>query len=181
MSNVIDINSYEPEEGEKFFFDANVWIYLFCPLSDFNKVIVEKYNRFFVKILQNKGQIYTSAMVISEFFNTYTRIEFNFKKETDPQKYQNYKRDFRNTEAYSELAREICKLIDKRIFKHSIRIDDNFANINIHNLLSCDSTYDFNDNYFVELCKNNDLKIVTNDRDFLSFKQDIDIVTSWRS
>lgn len=76
-----------------------------------------------MKILQNKGEIYTSAMVISEFFNVYARIEFSIKKDAEPNKYINYKRDFRNTDEYKELAQKICKLINDKILKYSIRID----------------------------------------------------------
>lgn len=178
MSNIITISSYEPKKDEKFFFDTNIWLYLLCPVGNYNQAVVNKYNMFFSKIVLNKSIIYTSAMVISEFFNVYARIEFSIKQNSDPKKYKNYKNDFRNTKEYETFSAQVCGLIDAKILKYSIRIDDKFSTINKSNLLCQSSSYDFNDKYFVELCKDNKLKIVTNDKDFFHFKDNIDIITS---
>lgn len=178
MSNRLDVCSYIPSENDKIFIDTNVWLYLFCPVGQYNQDIVDVYNRFFLRLLKNKSTIYTSSMIVSEFFNTYSRIEFNIKKNQNPNRYRNYKKDFRNTEEFEVLSKDICNLLNNKIFKYSKKLDDNFSSIDISNILLGDKNFDFNDKYFAKLCEDNNIKILTHDKDFLSLNNNIDIITT---
>lgn len=178
MSNKISILSYTPSSEDKFFVDNNIWMYLFCPLGNYREETVDAYNIFFLKLLQNKCTIYTSTLILSEFFNSYSRVDFNIKKSQNPSRYRDYKRDFRNTDEFNLLSKEICDIIKDKILKYSVRLDDNFSTIDIYSILTEDSNFDFNDKYFAKICEDNNIKILTNDKDFLNLTNNIDIVTN---
>jgi hypothetical protein len=80
MNNIYDIDNYCPSENEGFLFDCNVWMYLFCPIGNYKSNIVYKYSTFFKKILVNKSKIFILALTISEFFNSYVRLEYNINQ-----------------------------------------------------------------------------------------------------
>lgn len=177
MSNIIDIATYNPTKDDSFFIDNNIWMYLFCPVGNYNENLVNTYSVFFQKILQNKCTIYTSSLILSEFFNAYCKVDFKIKKESDST-VKDYKRDFRNTSYFNELSEGICQIIKDKILKYSIKLDDNFSIIDIENVLTGDKNFDFNDKYIAQLCESNNIKILTNDKDFLQLNNDIDIITS---
>ncbi len=37
MNNEMDVETYIPQDGDKYFFDANIWLYFYCPIGDYNK------------------------------------------------------------------------------------------------------------------------------------------------
>lgn len=178
MSKVLDISSYTPKKDDKIFLDTNIWLYLFCPIGQYKEEIVNKYNQFFYDMLKNGSKLYTSSLVISEFFNTYSRIDFKIKRQQDPRKYRNYKKDFRNSEEFGELSKNICELINNKILKHATKINDRFDNIIMDNILLPNDNYDFNDLYIAELCLREEIKVLTNDGDFKKIGADIEIITS---
>jgi predicted nucleic acid-binding protein len=176
MSNKIDIHTYKPKVGDAFFFDNNIWMYLFCPVNNYNKKLVNTYNTFFLEIIKNKCSIYTSSLVLSEFFNSYCRVDFKAKQKTDPT-LKDYKKDFRNTPHFNILSESICNIIKDKILKYSIRLDDDFATLDIDDILIADKNFDFNDKYIAKLCENKKIKILTNDKDFLNLSNNVDIIT----
>lgn len=178
MSNKVSILSYTPSSEDKFFVDNNIWMYLFCPLGNYRQETVDAYNNFFLKLLQSKCTIYTSTLILSEFFNTYSRVDFSIKRSEQPSIYRDYKKDFRNTDYFNSLSKEICDIIKNKILKYSVRLDDNFSTINIHHVLTEDSNFDFNDKYFAKICEDNNIKILTNDKDFLNLNNNIDVLTN---
>lgn len=177
MSSRIDVNTYDPQDDDKIFLDANIWLYLLCPIGNSRKSEVECYSRFFLKLLKSKCRLYTSSLVISEFFNTYCRLDFKIRRDQDKARYRDYKKDFRNTSEFNELAVDICNLIQHKIFKHAYRLEDNFSKIDMNNVLVADQNYDFNDKYFAQLCEENNIMILTNDKDFLGLSNHISIIT----
>lgn len=177
MSKKISLNNYCPSENDKVFIDNNIWLFLFCPIGNHKKNIVNAYNNIFLKMVKSKCTIYTSSLILSEFFNTYSRIDFDICKKNNPDLYKNYKRDFRNSEYYTSLSEDICEIINNKILRYSKRLDDNFHSISIDNILIGEKNFDFNDKYFAKLCEDKDIKILTNDKDFLSFNNDIQIIT----
>ena len=178
MSVKIPLMSYEPKDDDKIFFDTNVWLYLFCPIGNYKSEIIEQYSTVFYKILKSGCRIYTTSLVISEIFNTYCRIDFQIKKKENPTKYRVYKSDFRNTEEFNTLTEDICDIINNKIFKYAQKIDDNFNNLDMSKILIADKNFDFNDKYFSQLCEDNNMKIITNDKDFLKLSNKVEIVTN---
>ncbi len=177
MSKKISLNSYTPNGDDKIFIDANIWLYLFCPIGNYKHDIVNGYNKLFFKLLNSKCAIYTTSMILSEFFNVYCRIDFAYKKKEARNKNLDYKNDFRNTSYFQSLTENICDIINNKILKYSIRLNDEFNNIDIENILISDNNFDFNDKYHAQLCESNNIKILTNDHDFLNLSNNIEIIT----
>jgi predicted nucleic acid-binding protein len=130
MTDFYSIESYQPSPQDKFFFDANVWIYICNPIGNYNRNIVQKYDRFLKRALQVKAEVYVSSLVLSEFFNRSVRIEFESVQKKEPQRYQNFKKDFRNTPSYNQAAKVLHDIIKKQILKIGKVIDDGFSEIN---------------------------------------------------
>lgn len=168
MSKLIRVQDYVPNKSDNLFFDANIWLNLFSPTGDYgNKNIIRKVNQLYGDILKEKCTIYTSSLIISEFFNAYSRIMFNIQKEKEGKESLDYKRDFRPTNEYRELAENIKTIINEEILDISDKLDDNFSNIDIGEILDINDSYDFNDAYFCSLCSINNIKIVSADKDLV--------------
>lgn len=167
MNNVIDIDTYTPLESDNFFFDTNIWIYLFCPIGNYKKKVIKKYDGFLKRACQSKSSVFISALVLSEFFNTWLRLDFNIKKSEYPSRYSDFKKDFRNTKLYEDQALSIKTVVRKQIMRIAQRIDDKFATISIDDIFKEIEISDFNDNYFLVMANLEKFKIVTDDHDFV--------------
>lgn len=178
MSSVIDINNYHPLESDRFFFDTNIWMYLLCPIASYRRDTIKKYDGFLKRVMQSKSSIFISSLVLSEFFNAYTRLEFNMLKREDSASYRDFKRDFRGTEKYKKLVTEIKTTIRTKILKISERISDKFADIDLDKILENIEEADFNDNYHKVLLPGEDIKIVTDDYDFVKVDESISVITA---
>jgi len=179
MSNIIDISSYVPREGDKFFFDANIWIYLYCPIGNHKRNVIKKYDSFLKKALRAKSSIFISSLVLSEFFNSWIRLEFNILKESDSDKYVDFKKDFRGTTPYKQSVFTIKTTVTKQIMKIAKRTDDEFEHISLDELFKGIEGSDFNDNYYLTMADSKSFKIVTNDYDFAtSRKTSVAILTA---
>ena len=184
MTNIIDISTYEPTSEDKIFIDNNIWMYLFFPYNSGNENS-DLYGTFFGKLLKSKCRIYTSSIILSEFFNSYAKSHFVAKQSNeksqkipyDKRVYKNYKRDFRNTPEFIEISKAIRNILFDEILSYSLKVDDMFSSINMNTILSSDDCFDFNDKYIVALCEYHDFKILTNDKDFLNFKTNVKIIT----
>lgn len=172
----IDITSYTPTETDKLFFDTNVWMRLFWPSGNSGKTTQKKYSDFLKKAMNNKSSIYISSMILSEFFNACLRLEFNIKKRNDPQ-VNDYKKDYRNTaECLSNM--KLLETIYKNNFSICEKIDDNFSNIDLEKIFQNISNADFNDAYILELASQENLKIVSHDRDMINNSFSVPIITA---
>ncbi|HOV33891.1 MAG TPA: hypothetical protein PLX23_11080, partial [Candidatus Hydrogenedens sp.] len=110
--------------------------------------------------------IFISALILSEIFNKWIRLEFNILKNENPSQYNDFKKDFRNTQNYKDLASFIKTVVQSEIMKIAYRIDDKFSNISLDKLFEGIENSDFNDNYSLTIANLEDFKIVTNDGDF---------------
>lgn len=178
MSRIIDLRYYVPTAADTFFFDTNVWMYLYCPLGNYRRARIKAYDHFLKQIIQNKARVYISSLVLSEFFNAYLRLEFNILKKKKPKKYKDFKKDFRPTREYIELMSEIMSTIRSQILKLARRVDDRFSVLDINELFSTVEQADFNDAYYAIFSKFNSFAIVTDDGDFDMNKIDIRILTA---
>jgi hypothetical protein len=99
-----------------------------------------------------------------------------WKKET--QNYSaDFKKDFIGKKRYRETLDEIIIQI-KNILKVCEKTPDNFNAIDINSVFKHLYDIDFNDSYYIELAKLGNWKIVTDDRDFISYKDhNVDIIT----
>lgn len=176
MSEWIHIDDYRPQSSDKFFLDTNIWMYLYCSIGNYRESVVEKYNEFYEEILNNSAKVYTSALQISEFFNAYCRLEYNMAKEKNPK--LEYKRHFRKSKEFKKLIIFLKQIIQKKILKNAIKLDDNFSTVNLEEILNVSSNFDFNDEYFINMCLKDSIIVVSNDRDFLSHSSDIKVISN---
>jgi predicted nucleic acid-binding protein len=180
MSSIYKVSTIIPTKDDKYFFDANIWMHLFCSVGDYFESNVNAYNTFFQKVLEAGSKIYTTSMVISEFFNAYCRVEYGITKGNRSSSEYKYKQHFRKSEEFKDLTELLQNLVQKRILANSYRLNDDFDNMKIDLLFKEKKDFDFNDQYFIELCKEKLIKIVTHDKDFLEANDDIEIITNHR-
>lgn len=177
MSKVFNIKSYNPVAGEDLLFDNNVWIYLFHPMQNTNRLKQQQYSAFLKKVQVVRATIWINALVLSEFCNAWLKIEFkNWRKKPENITKTDYKRDFVKSEQYYETVNEIREILPQ-ILKITTRGSDDFHKINIDHVLNLLETSDFNDSYYLELAKMNNWTIVTDDADFFD-NPAVNIVTA---
>lgn len=159
-----DLSSYSFSPGEQVLVDANIWLYLFPAPSKPNKSFAKKYSDAFSRLVQAKGKPIIDHMVLSEYLNRYCRIEYEggFKGS-----YATYK-DFRNSSDFqtvSSAAKIFVTTILSICRSHTVAAHELDLNKAVAAFES--GMLDFNDALFVDICKQRNLKLMTNDGDFL--------------
>ena len=149
-------------------------MYLYCPIGQYNENIVNVYSDFFGRALDVQSTIYVSSLIISEFYNSFIRLDFNIWKKTQS---LDYKKDFRPTEQFQKTNQLVLRSIESRILGVSKRINEDFSTLSIENIIERVGLLDYNDSYYVELSKMYGLKIVTNDKDFDRISDDVTILS----
>lgn len=176
-NNVLDIKKYSPKSSDIFFFDNNIWMYLFCPLGNYNINKQKSFSAFLQSVTSSRGTIFINSLILSEFTNRYLRMDFEqWKNET--KKYNaDFKNDYVGIARYQETVSEIKRNINE-ILKFCHKSSDNFNAVNLNKILEHLSHIDFNDSYYLELANIDNMKIVTDDGDFASYDgHDIEIIT----
>jgi hypothetical protein len=180
MNNVIDIETYAPRDGDKYFFDANIWLYFYCPvisISNYKKTVISKYDGFLKKALGNDTTIYISSLIASEIINAWLRLDFNILRGKKIVQ-NNYKRSYRGSSHYHDAVEDIQTVFNTQLLKISIPVDDQVTEISLPDVLSGLDKSDFNDCYYHHLAKLNNLMIVTDDADFAKLDTGISILTA---
>ena len=178
MNNVMDVETYVPQDGDKYFFDANIWLYFYCPIGDHKKEIISKYSGFLKKAINNDIAIYISSLVISEIVNRWLRLDFNILHDKDPKKMNKYKWHYRGSSHYFKTVKEIKAVFNTQLLKISTPLDDRATEISLPDVLSGLDKTDFNDSYYHHLAKLDNLLIVTNDADFAELDTGVSILTA---
>ena len=149
------------QQTDRLFLDANIWLYFYCPQNP-NDSHVKIYSSAFRRILAARCKIFVDVLVVSEFVNRYARIKWK----TEAPGLRNFK-TFRDSYHFPPIAKEISDNV-RRIVKHCSRVDSEFANLAIQNLLDefAMGAADFNDQVIAILCRNKKATLVTHDGDF---------------
>jgi predicted nucleic acid-binding protein len=157
---VHSIESYNFPAGKGYFFDTNIWLYIYGPIG-WPDQRSDVYSRALKKIRDSKGTVYINCMIISEFINTFSRIEFKQQFE-----FSRYK-DFRNSLRYRAIAQDIAYNV-KKIFKNTLACDPELQTISFPEVMDLfeQGKYDFNDLLFAQVCRAKGLIFVTHDKDF---------------
>ncbi|EAI7262556.1 PIN domain-containing protein [Campylobacter lari] len=158
MSVIYHLKDIATLDNKKIFFDTNILIYLFYASdSKLQEECASLYN----ELLKSKALCYTSFLNISEFYSRCMKIEFEKAKELDEQlKYKN----FRNSEEGSEIEKDITNIVKLLLAKFSlvmVDFDKNFVAKILDN-----ETIDLCDKALVEICKQENMILFTNDKDF---------------
>lgn len=175
--NIIDIKQYSPKSSDVFFFDNNIWMFLFCPLGNYSQNKQKHYSSFLQSAQSLNCAIFINSLVISEFVNRYLRLDFELWKKEEQFYSADYKLDYIGIQRYKETVEEI-KVTLNNILKFCEKGSDNFNAIHLDNVLKHLEEIDFNDSYYLELAKLSKWKIVTDDGDFVKYnKHQVDILT----
>ncbi|OFX59213.1 MAG: hypothetical protein A2046_12825 [Bacteroidetes bacterium GWA2_30_7] len=176
MAIIHDIQDYKPTFNDSLFFDNNVWVFLFCPIANYELKKQRLYSNFLKEVRQSKSAIFINSLVLSEFCNFWLKTEFNNWKKSNPSK-MNYKKDFIPTVEFKKVVDDI-RIALNSILKITEKGSDNFNAVKIDYILTEFGNCDFNDSYYLELARLNNWKIVTDDSDlFNNNKLNIEIIT----
>ena len=176
MAKVIKINEYKVNSGDRFFFDNNIWMFLFASIANVSRTKQQIYSRFFADICTAKATIFISSLILSEYMNSCLRINHKLWEKNENRDGTNYKKDYRITSDF-KTALEAIKAEINIIMSLCRKTPDYFDKIEIIDIYQNADTCDFNDAYYIELCKKGNYKLVTDDKDFQSTPYNIEIIT----
>ena len=168
-----NIATYPFQKEEAFLFDANVWLFLFPAPSDRATGHAASYSKALKGMLSAESHLVLDAMVLSEYLNRYCRIEWiALHKSVYPQF-----KAFRQSQDFVTVGQGAATFA-RSMLKLCTRHDYPFAVCNVVQVLADfeSGVNDFNDGMFVETCRHNGWKLVTNDKDFIT--GGIEILTS---
>lgn len=164
MSNkVYDLSSYSFSFGEQILVDTNIWLYLFPAPGNPQQSFARQYSAAFSRLVSARAQPVLDPMVLSEYLNRYCRIEWegNFKSQ-----YRNFKQ-FRQSSDFQKIALSAHIFASKILSScqiHSIPADKLDFNQALADFKS--RQVDFNDALLIDVCKKQNMKLMTNDADF---------------
>ena len=169
-NKIIVIGSYTPKSTDVYFFDNNIWMYIFCPIANFQKDKRQKiYSKFFENILSRKLPIFVNSLVLSEFANRYLKLDFDLCNRNSKTYYSNFKKDYVRSKQYQKTVTEI-KMYLKQIIKCSQKCSDEFNSINLDEVFALFEKIGFNDSYYLHLANQKKWVIVSDDSDFTGSK-----------
>ena len=65
-ARVIDVKTYTAKRLDVFFFDNNIWMYLFCPLGEYNKSRQKQYSELLKSVKTANSTIFTSSLILPD-------------------------------------------------------------------------------------------------------------------
>lgn len=165
---VIDLGTHKPAEGDNYFLDCNVLMYMFYPNGSYAADLVYDYSHLISKIIGARADILITDMLISEFVNTYVQVEFHRLATINgwPHSKNYFKNSFKSTTDYSDILKEVKCILERQLFPISRRIDVQFTEMPLEGIFDTPETFDFNDRYYGLSVQGENAYIVTNDADF---------------
>lgn len=164
MATNYKLQDYAHLSGKDIFVDANVLIYLFWATGQHS--FESNYARVFRNLLRQGNKLYVDFLVISEVVNRVLRIEH--QKLNSNQKFK----EFRNSQEGKDVISDIYLIVQNEILSSFKIIGKSFDKIDIEGFLIVDQL-DFVDKATVSVCTENNLVLLTNDRDFKNSGLDI--------
>jgi predicted nucleic acid-binding protein len=164
MATNYKLQDYAHLSGKDVFVDANVLIYLFWPTGQHS--FESNYARVFRNLLRQGNSLYVDFLVVSEVVNRVLRIEH--LKLNSNQKFK----DFRNSQDGKDVVSDIYLIVQNDILGIFKIVGKSFKQRDIESFLIVDQL-DFVDKATVSICSENNLVLLTNDRDFKNSELDI--------
>ena len=81
MAKVSYLRKYKVTSSDCFFFDNNIWMFLFAPIADYNISKQRAYSKFLREIQSAGATIFISSLILSEYINRCLRISYGQWKE----------------------------------------------------------------------------------------------------
>ena len=172
-SNIYDAQNYSFSEADQIVIDANIWIYLFSPPSNpSGRWFTNNYSSVFKTLYTSGAKIILDQMILSEYLNRYSRIEYSANYTAI---YDSYKK-FRQSPDFKLIASSAATFAKRIISVCSLHGTQAKMLNFIQAVNEFESgTLDFNDAIIVNICKLNSYKILTHDYDF--YASSIGIIT----
>lgn len=180
MAKLNNIETFKVTSMDSYFFDNNIWVFLFAPIANSNPEKQKIYSSFLSSIKTANATIFTTSLVISEFANFCLRLSFKQWKEKTRNYDADYKKDYMITQDYKDSSADVKDNI-KAILKITEKRPDDYNSIDLDAILDNISIIDFNDLYYAELCLKNRLKIVTDDKDFTKINSSVEVISLIKS
>lgn len=149
-------------------------MFLFAPIAGVDRKKQKEYAALLKEIQTTRSSVFVTSLILSEYANRCLRLSFDLWKKEKGRPGSDYKKEYRQTPDYQDALADVREQI-KAILKIAEKRPDDFAAIDILKVLSNTTISDFNDAYYIELCKMNRLKIVTDDQDFLAIPDNVDV------
>lgn len=169
-TKALDVRQYSFTSHDELLLDANIWLYLYGPQRPGDKRTAA-YSQAFAKILSARSRICIDVLIVSEFINTYARLQWDVMGRPSG----NFK-EFRKSRDFKPIAADIAAAA-RRVLKHCTCVESEFATLDANQIISEYETgdSDFNDQVIAALCRKKGLKLVTHDSDF--YDQGISVLT----
>lgn len=171
MAKIADSKTYHFLNTDRVLVDTNIWIsFLYQTHSNYATTME--------RLISCGADLIVSTLVISEYINV--RLKHEFKRYKDNQKrkfgYQDidYKTYFRESQEYKEVYKKVMLSVKDEILPFVKILDNNGDYLN--DLIADYELLDFNDHLNFKLASDNNLKILTDDTDFLDLSQDIIVI-----
>lgn len=170
-NSILRVQDYSIKADDVFLFDNNVWMYLFCPLANFQKDKRQRiYSNLFNNILSRKRPIFINSLILSEFSNRYLRLDYDLANKDDgksiAKQFPFYKRDYVGSPRYLKTVSDL-KIAMSKIIGVCERASDDFNSINLTDVFTLFQKIGFNDSYYLYFAQRKNWIIVTDDSDFL--------------
>ncbi len=175
-NNKIFLDSFKPKPSDNVLLDTNILLNLFYPLDFESKS--NKYETLFDNLIKEKSHLLISSIQLSEFINRCIRIQFKLYQNAINDSTLEFKKDYRSTKDYHEKMNAILDIIKTDISSTFTFIDDGFSRMNRQNIFVYGFSYDFNDALLVEIARQYNAILITNDTDYANYGTDFQIVTS---
>ncbi len=175
-NNKISLHDFKPKPSDCVLLDTNILLDLFYPL-DF-EATSNQYETLLSNLIKKKSHLLISSIQVSEFINRCIRIQFKLYQTAEKNLGLEFKKDYRSTKDYCEKMNAILDIVKTDIAGHFTFIDDKFSQVNRQKIFLYGFSYDFNDALLVEIARQHNAIIVTNDADFANYGTDFQIVTS---
>lgn len=172
------ISKYTVGTNEEFFFDTNVWMFLFAPLAGAKQNKQKAYSKLLGGIISRGATIWINSQVVAEYINRCLRMEFEGWKKRTLNYGADFKRDFRSTPEYISTLND-TKFQVSAILKKATRYPDDFHTVDIDTIISTmGSSLDYGDAVIVDLCERKKFKLVTDDRDITKNDYSFPVLTA---
>lgn len=162
--NVRRLSRYPFSASDRLLLDTNVWLHLHGPLPFSSDPRAKVYSSAFKSILERKCKIFIDVLVLSEFVNVIARHRYNaLPPASKPRDFKAY----RNSAAFKAVGKEITEVC-RRMSSESQYIATDLSSFDVEKLYREfeGGRADFNDLALSELCRYQNLKLVTDDGDF---------------
>lgn len=175
---VTKIDKHVVSATNAYFFDTNIWFFIYGPISGYERTKQNAYARLLKDIQSRNATIYISSLVLSEYINTVLRKGFRQWKRETGNVNADFKSDYRNTDDYQTTLEDAVIQV-KEILKMCTKRPDDFQIIDINSVLaSMNQDADYNDAYYIKVCEKQKMKFVSDDADIQKVNSSITLLTA---